>query len=63
MTTCPQCGVDLTPEDKLLSAIFSDGRCSDCAKREQEKENPPITVNGQPLGKYLEKGGKPHANE
>ncbi len=54
---CQNCGKDteLTPEEKILSAIFGKNEilCTSCAEMKDAIDNPTITVNGVPLEDYV----------
>ena len=49
MFTCTRCGqeIELTPEDKLLSAIFGEYTCKNCREELDEGD--------EPLSKYLDR--------
>ena len=56
MLAC-KCGNKLGPEQRLLAAIFGrEPKCGDCFEIEEEKRTE-ITVNGRPLGEYIQAGG------
>ncbi len=51
-TRCKQ-EKELTPEVKLLSAIFGEYICNECINGEDEQTR--IMVNGEPLSEYLDR--------
>ncbi len=58
MFQCVECEqwFDLTPEEKLLSAIFGKHICKNCLEGidEDGRRYAGIMVNGMPLSEYLE---------
>ncbi len=50
---CTKCNKEqyVTPEIKLLAAIFGEYVCTECTRKEEVREQ--IMVNGKPLSEYL----------